>query len=89
MKKMLSLLILAVLATAFLTGCASSTIKKLAKDLDEYEKLGIKQITVKSNFNSTDYTVEHADGKRTATIKHHSVYVPELVIIRETPEDKK
>ncbi len=86
MKKMLSLIILAVLASAFMTGCAAVSIRKIAKDLEEYEKLGIKEVTVKTNFNSTEYTVEHKDGKRTATIKSHSVYVPELIIVRETQE---
>ncbi len=81
MKTIACLLLLA------LTGCFSSTtVKKLAKDLDEYDKLGMKKIVVKTNVNSTDYTVEHKDGIRTATINHHSVYIPELILVRETKE---
>jgi hypothetical protein len=89
MKKMLSLIILAVFASAFWTGCASLTIKKVASDLKEFEQLGVKEIIVTGKFSHTDYTVEHENGKRTATINHSNAWVPQIKVVRQTDEDPK
>ncbi len=89
MKKMFSLIILAVVATGFMTGCASRTIKKMADDLKEYETLGVKEVIVTGKFSHTDYTVEHRDGKRIAIINHTNTWVPQIRVVRETPDDTK
>lgn len=86
MKKMLSLFILANLAIAFFTGCSAVTIRKIAKDLKEYEALGVKEVIVTGKFSHTDYTVEHKDGKRTAVINHSNVWVPQIRVVRQTEE---
>ncbi len=86
---MLSLIIIAVLASAFMTGCATQTIKKMAADLKEYESLGVKEVVVTGKFSHTDYTVEHKDGKRTAIINHTNVWVPQIRVVRQTDEEPK
>jgi len=79
--------ILIILGCLALTGCGTLTAKKVANDLTEFEKLGIKSVIITGKFSHTDYTVEHKDGKRTATINHTNVWIPQIQVIRET-EDK-
>lgn len=86
MKKMIPLIIIAILASSFWTGCAAVTIKKLAKDLKEYESLGVKEVIITGKFSHTDYTVEHRDGKRTATINHSNAWVPQIRVVRSTDD---
>lgn len=82
-------LIIASLCFAALTsGCGTMTIKKVAKDLKAYEELGVKEVVVTGKFSHTDYTVEHKDGKRTATINHSNAWVPQIRVVRETDEKK-
>jgi len=71
-----------------LTGCTTSTARKLAKDLDAYDKLGVKEIVVTGKFSHTDYTVTHVDGVRRAEINHTNAWVPQIRVIRETKESK-
>jgi len=85
MKK--PLLITLALLSGFLTGCGTLTIKKIASDLKEYEQLGVKEVVVTGKFSHTDYTVEHKDGKRIATVNHTNVWVPQIRVIRETPDE--
>lgn len=87
MKK---LLLIAIAASGLLTGCAtanSNYAAKLSEDLKEFEKLGIKEVIITGKFSHTDYTVEHKDGKRIATVNHTNAWVPQIKVVRETPDE--
>lgn len=83
--KNIALIILAVALLA-LTGCATATGQKLANDLTTFEKMGVTEIVITGKFSHTDYTVTHADGKRTAVINHSNVWVPQIKVVRVTPD---
>lgn len=75
-----------VLACGLLAGCASSTGKKLAKDLKAFDELGVSEIVITGKFSHTDYTVTHSNGVRRAEINHTNVWVPQIRVVRETKE---
>jgi hypothetical protein len=86
MKTKLILLFAALIA---LSGCTTASLAKKAAD---FERLGITQAVITGKFSNTEYTVERgADGKRRAVLQHSNIWVPKVLIIRETgaPEEKE
>lgn len=75
-----------IIACVCLTGCATVTSKKLAADLKTFESLGVTEIVITGKFSHTDYTVTHEGGKRTAVINHSNVWVPQIKVVRVTPD---
>ncbi len=75
---------LLVIACLVLSGCTTSSLAKKAAD---FERLGITQAIITGKFSNTEYTVERgADGKRRAVLTHSNIWLPKVVIIRETQE---
>lgn len=73
-------------AVLLLSGCATSTSRKLAADLKAFEQLGVSEVVITGKFSHTDYTVTHVDGKRRAVINHANAWMPQIRVVRETPE---
>lgn len=78
--------IILVVALASLTGCATATSKKLAADLAAFEQLGVTEIVITGKFSHTDYTVTHENGIRKAVVNHTNAWIPQVKIVRETPD---
>jgi PBP1b-binding outer membrane lipoprotein LpoB len=78
--KRIALLTVAAFA---LTGCASSTIKKVVKNLNEFEKLDITEITVTGKFSNTEYKVEETSTSRRSTVDHTNPWIPKIRVVRD------
>lgn len=87
MKTRIASILLAV-SLLGLTGCATATSQKLAADLAKFEELGVSEVVITGKFSHTDYTVTHENGVRKAVINHTNAWVPQVKIIRVTPEIK-
>jgi outer membrane lipoprotein SlyB len=75
-----------ILALAVLALCGCSSPKKLAADLAEYEKLGVREVVINGKFSHTDYTVNYANGQRIAVVNHTNPWISQIKIVRVTPE---
>ena len=76
---------LLVLAAALsLAGCSSAP--KLARQLKEFEALGLKEVVVTGKFSHTDYSVTVENGTRRAVINHSNAWLPKVKVVRETKE---
>lgn len=79
MKKLL-LLLGALGALAAATGCSS-----LPKKLEEFERLGLKEVEITGKFSHTSYQRHEADGVVTSTLEHTNAWIPKARIVRERP----
>lgn len=81
MKTRTLLLVAAALA---LSGCTSAP--KLAKQLKDFEALGIKEVVITGKFSHTDYSVTTENGVRRAVVNHSNAWLTQVKVVRETKE---
>lgn len=82
MKTRIITLLVALFA---LSGCATSNA---AKKFAEFERLGITEAQITGKFSNTEYRVVRSDGVRRAVFQHSNAWLPKILIIRETKEEK-
>lgn len=81
MRILIKVTVLAAFAL-LMSGCTTASLAKKAAD---FERLGITQAIITGKFSNTEYTVERRpDGSRRAVLTHSNVWLPKVVIIRET-----
>ncbi len=83
------IIVLAAICLPMFSGCAVATVQKVNADLKAFEQLGLKEIVITGKFSHTDYTVTTENGVRRAIINHTNAWVPQIKIVRETPEPAK
>lgn len=73
-----------VLALAALSLCGCAT-KNAAKQLAEFERLGITEAVIVGKFSATEYKVQvDGDGNRRAVMVHSNAWLPKVMVVRET-----
>ena len=77
-----------LLVALLMGGCATVTSKKLAADLTAFDRLGLSEVVITGKFSHTDYTVTHENGVRRAVINHTNAWIPQIKVVRETPDAK-
>ncbi len=77
-----------ILLTVFaLTGCTSGTIRRLNRNLKEFDKLGLEEVYIPGRYTKTTYKAE--GDKRTITHSNPLLAPGEsLRIVRKVPTSK-